>query len=136
MGGRYELLAADTPGLPVPGRRALDRLTGRIVTLVTLPARARVEAASDPIVASGAGLASLRHPHLVRPIGWTFDEEDTCVVLDFADVPQPVREAAPGRSASLLLSWWAQLLRGLAHLRHVGLPAPSGLSGFSSSTAR
>ncbi len=102
---RYELLRGATDGL---GARALDRLTGSVVTVVKRTADAEV--------------LSLRHPNLVTVLEVGVDDDDAPYgILDLQEPPTPLRTALrgepPARQSALLLG----VLRALSHLHARGL---------------
>lgn len=136
VGKRYEPIAAGEQG--EAARRALDRLSGQIVTLVWV---GRAAASGDPASHSRHAraferLASLRHPNLAPVLDFGLDHEQRAYfALGLREEPVPLLDAARDEPRAIQTSWLVQLLRALAYLHRRGLahgdlsPANVGVVG-------
>ncbi len=108
--GRYELIRrvqADTM------QRALDRLTGEVVTLRFVGGTSEHEAF--------ARLHALRHPNLVPVLDTGHDERDQqFLVLGLREQPREFLGFARAQPFALQIDLVAQLLRALAYLHRQG----------------
>ena len=137
VGKRYEPIQAHGDGSEAT-RRAIDRLTGQVVTLKWVG-----RAASPGEVSSRSAharefelLASLRHPSIASVLDFGFDHEQRAYfALGLRDQPTPLLEAARQQPRAIQLSWIVQLLRALAYLHRRDLahgdlsPANVGVVG-------
>jgi eukaryotic-like serine/threonine-protein kinase len=122
VGMRYEPIASAGAGEAT--WRALDRLTGQVVTLAWVGHRA---SSGDPISHSRYAreferIASLRHPNLARVLDFGLDQEGRAYfVLGLREQPVALLDAARDAPRAIRLNWLVQLLRALAYLHRCGL---------------
>lgn len=125
LAGRYQLLNQLGRGGTGTAHRALDRLTGRVVTLK------RLHLASEAEPARGSGrrlalaeefrlLASLRHPNIVSVLDYGFDEaRRPFFCMDLQENARTIVDAGSGSPPAVRAELLVQLLRALAYLhRH------------------
>lgn len=126
VGRRYERLQQASGSASSSGERALDRLTGKLVTLVgiTLPSDDDSDGgytgARISLARAFGDLASLRHPNLVSVLDFAFDHDRApYFVLDHRDSPADLLAAERSQPVTIQLDHLVQLLRALAYLhRH------------------
>ena len=124
LGRRYEKLRP-TPGTDVgDAERAIDRVTGRLVTVqsIALPEGTERDAgARVALTRAFRELASLRHPNLVGLLDFGFSPDGTpYLVLDQQDAGTALAVAVrqqPRRT----LDYLVQLLRALGYLHRHGI---------------
>jgi serine/threonine protein kinase len=126
VGRRYERLPAVSVGAIAGGERAVDRLTGAVVTVVRVG-----PSSQDGEVESGARLALarafrrlavLRHPNLVSVLDFGLDQGGApYFVLDHRGAGPEVASADRSRPGQLKLEQLVQLLRALAYLHRHGV---------------
>jgi serine/threonine protein kinase/tetratricopeptide (TPR) repeat protein len=123
IGRRYEPIQASRNADAKPIERALDRLTGTVVTIHRVAAESgKAEdstAARVQLARAYRDLAALRHPNLVSVLDFGFeDQREPYFVLDLRDVGVDLRAALREREPPVL-DYLVQLLRALSHLhRH------------------
>lgn len=122
LGRRYEKLRP-TPGNDVgDAERAIDRVTGRLVTIQSIALPDGTEADADARVALARAfreLASLRHPNLVGLLDFGFAQDGApYLVLDQQDAGAELALAVR-QEPRRMLDYLVQILRGLGYLhRH------------------
>lgn len=122
VGKRYDPIAPAGAGEAT--LRALDRLTGQIVTLVWV---GHAAAPADPVSNSRHArdferLASLRHPNLAPVLDFGLDHQQRAYfVLGLREQPAPLLGAARDEPRAIQTSWLVQLLRALVYLHRRGL---------------
>jgi len=127
IGARYELINEIGRGGMGVVWRALDRLSGRIVTLKQLRVRRRAEGRSTAgSRATLAGefqlLASLRHPNIITVLDYGFDEErEPYLVMDLEENARTIIEAGADRSLGVRVELLVQTLRALVYLHRTGI---------------
>jgi eukaryotic-like serine/threonine-protein kinase len=119
LGRRYEILPASA-GAPAGTERALDRFTGRLVTIHRFgqptPGAAERAALRDRLARAFKRSASLRHPHLIGLLDFGLDRDGSAyLVLDLRDDGEDLATASRRDSRSRL-DYLAQLLQALGHL--------------------
>jgi serine/threonine protein kinase/tetratricopeptide (TPR) repeat protein len=127
VGKRYELIQSLTIAGSPRAHRAVDKLTGDVVTIV------RVEAPRDPAAPDSTtdriihlrrfqALTPLRHPHLIGVLDCGFDDEQKpYFVLDLREQTESLLQAARHKPLALQLNLLVQLLRALAFLHRRGM---------------
>jgi serine/threonine protein kinase/tetratricopeptide (TPR) repeat protein len=126
VGRRYERLQQASGSASSSGERALDRLTGKLVTLVGITLAGDDESDGGRIGArltlarAFGDLASLRHPNLVSVLDFAFDHDRApYFVLDQRDSPTDLLATELRQPLTIQLDHLVQLLRALAYLhRH------------------
>jgi serine/threonine protein kinase len=127
IGRRYQILNELGQGAMGAVYRALDRLTGHVVT-VKLMHRSEAESA----LASGGTegilsrefrlLTSLRHPNVVGVLDYGLhDDEEAFLVMDLEENARSIVEAGSEAPAALQIDLLVQLLRALAYLHRLGI---------------
>ncbi len=138
VGKRYEPLQAAPGDGSEATRRAVDRVTGQVVTLKWVGRAATPDEVSSRSAHAREfeRLASLRHPNIAAVLDFGFDHEQRAYfALGLRDQPVPLLEAARQQPRAIQLSWLVQLLRALAYLHRRGLahgdlsPANVGVVG-------
>jgi eukaryotic-like serine/threonine-protein kinase len=122
IGRRYEPIQASQEAEAKPVERALDRLTGTVVTIHRVAADSGAgdsTAARVKLARTYRDLAALRHPNLVSVLDFGFeDQPGPYFVLDLRDAGVDLRAAMREREPPVL-DYLVQLLRALSHLhRH------------------
>ena len=122
IGRRYEPIQASQDAEAKPVERALDRLTGTVVTIHRVAADSGAgdsTAARVKLARAYRDLAALRHPNLVSVLDFGFeDQRGAYFVLDLRDAGVDLRAAMREREPPVL-DYLVQLLRALSHLhRH------------------
>jgi tetratricopeptide (TPR) repeat protein len=130
VGGRYQLLNQLGQGGMGTAYRALDRLSGRVVTLkslnvadaVTVLERVSRSESRLALAQEFRVLASLRHPNIVSVLDYGFDEaRRPFFCMELQEHAQTIVDA--GRGAPLLVraDFLVQLLRALVYLHRQGI---------------
>ncbi|PYO40062.1 MAG: serine/threonine-protein kinase PknK [Gemmatimonadetes bacterium] len=129
LGARYELINELGRGGMGTVYRALDRLTGRVVTLK----RVRLgDPGSGKVPSLGAArlmlaqefrlLASLRHPNIVSVLDYGFDEDRMpFFTMDLEENALTIIEAGQGQPLAVQVDLLVQTLRALAYLHRHGI---------------
>jgi tetratricopeptide (TPR) repeat protein len=130
VAGRYQLLNQLGRGGMGTAHRALDRLSGRVVTLKRLNAgdsAARIQRPSrdDNRLALAQEfrlLASLRHPNIVSVLDYGFDEgRRPFFCMDLQENAQTIVDAGRAGPPVVRAELLVQLLRALAYLHRHGI---------------
>lgn len=126
IGARYETLNELGSGGFGSVYRALDRLTGRVVTLKRLrvvPQRESSRAETRRVLAQEFRvLASLRHPNVISVLDYGFDEHgEPFLVMDLAENARTIVEAARGAPTALQADLLVQTARALLYLHRLGI---------------
>lgn len=130
VGARYRLINKLGEGAEGSVHRALDRLTGRIITLKRLhPAPdARRDGSSGSrdyrfqLAEEFRLLASLRHPNIVSVLDYGFDEDQQpYFTMDFEEGAVSITEAGMGKPLGLQIDLLVQTLRAIAYLHRHGI---------------
>ena len=129
MGGRYRLLNEIGRGGMGTVYRALDRSTGRVVTLKRLRAggpssgrgssinEARLELAHEFSL-----LAALRHPNIISVLDYGFDDQGIpFFTMDLEENASNIIEAGRDCATSVQIDLIVQMLRALAYLHRHGI---------------
>jgi tetratricopeptide (TPR) repeat protein len=129
IGARYALINRIAHGGMGSVYRALDRLSGRVVTLKRLrtddagvgpPATlgdARLTLASEFQL-----LAALRHPNIVSVLDYGFDEDRMpFFAMDLEENAQPIIAAGQGQPLAVQVDLLVQVLRALVYLHRHGI---------------
>src|SRR5207244_2890265 len=107
--------------------RALDRVTGSVVTLK------RLRVGSEPTLGDSREdrlmlarefrvLASLRHPNIVSVLAYGFDEEhQPYFTMDLEEGGHTITEAGGGKPLALQVELLVQTLRALGYLHRHGI---------------
>ena len=128
IAARYEVInEAGRGGVGVVSR-ALDRLTGRVITVkqLVVSEEGRDE---DEVAASRSALArefrlltSLRHPNIISVYDYGFDElRQPYLVMDLEENAQTIIEAGAGRPLAVRVDLLVQTLRALVYLHRLGI---------------
>lgn len=130
VGGRYQLLNQLGRGGMGIAHRALDRLSGRVVTLKRLfpeDAEALIQRPSRDesrlaLAQEFRLLAALRHPNIVSVLDYGFDEEGRpFFCMDLQENARTIVEAGRDSPPLLRAELLVQLLRALAYLHRHGI---------------
>jgi tetratricopeptide (TPR) repeat protein len=126
LASRYRLLNELGRGGMGSVYRALDRSTGRVVTLKRLHEEGNgLPASGDSRLALAQEfrlLASLRHPNIISVLDYGFDGERVpFLAMDLEENAQNIVEAAQGQSLAVQVDLLVQLLRALAYLHRHGI---------------
>ena len=130
VGGRYQLLNELGQGGTGTAHRALDRLSGRVVTLKRLKVAdvvtvvERLSRSEDRLALAQEFrlLASLRHPNIISVLDYGFDDERRpFFCMDLQENAQTIVDA--GRDLPLLVraDLLVQLLRAMVYLHRHGI---------------
>lgn len=130
VGARYQLINELAAGAMGSVHRALDRLTGRIVTLKRL--RADVPTTPDSAVDSRGYrllltqefrfLSSLRHPNIVSVLDYGFDDDQLpYFTMDLEEGGVPLTLAGAGQALNVQVELLVQTLRAIAYLHRHGI---------------
>jgi len=126
LGRRYEPLPA-APLATAPGsKRALDRFTGRLVSIrrvdLTPTATEAVELKREQLARRFRKLAGLRHPNLVNVLDLRFDRSSAPYwVLEGSEAGTDLLTAVRQPGSATVLEYLVQLLRALGHLHDHGV---------------
>src|SRR5262249_19922437 len=107
--------------------RALDRSTGRVVTLKRLHEDRDGEVPSLGAARLGLAhefrlLASLRHPNIISVLDYGFDDDRVpFFTMDLEENAHNIFEAGQGQTLAVQIELLAQLLRALAYLHRHGI---------------
>jgi tetratricopeptide (TPR) repeat protein len=125
LGGRYQLLNELGRGAMGAVHRALDRATGRTVTLKRLQLADPGPGVPDDhaLLASEFRLvASLRHPNIVSVLDYGFDaDRQPYFTMDLLENAQTIIAAGRDRPLSVQVDLLVQVLRALDYLHHHGV---------------
>ena len=130
VGARYELINLLAEGLMGSVHRALDRLTGHIVTLKHL----RADSPSTPdspwdsrgyrllLAQEFRLLSSLRHPNIVSVLDYGFDDDRLpYFTMDLEEGGVPLTLAGAGQPLNVQVELLVQTLRAIAYLHRHGI---------------
>src|SRR5262245_66389581 len=110
--------------------RALDRSTGRVVTLKRLHEERDGEAPSLGAARLALAqefrlLASLRHPNIISVLDYGFDgDRMPFIVMDLEENAHNIFEAGQGQTLAVQVDLLVQLLRALTSLHRHGIIHP------------
>ena len=129
LGGRYRILNEIGSGGMGTVYRALDRSTGRVVTLKRLRAGApsagrgtSVSEARLELAREFSLLASLRHPNIISVLDYGFDGHGMpFFTMDLEENALNIIDAGRGRTMSVQIDLVVQALRALAYLHRHGI---------------
>jgi serine/threonine protein kinase/tetratricopeptide (TPR) repeat protein len=127
VGRRYALLPSTQAAGLEHTQRALDKLTGNVVTILHVdpPRLASTDSASSRRIAhlrNFQALTTLRHPHLVAVLDGGFDDDGRpYFVLDLREQAEPLLTATRHKPFSLQINLLVQLLRALSFLHRRGM---------------
>src|SRR5215475_531275 len=126
IGGRYELINELGRGGFGSVYRALDRLSGRVLTIK----RMRLEPSGDSgsvemrrsLAQEFKVLASLRHPNVITVLDYGFGEDkEPYLVMDLEEHAMTILEAGTGQPVAVQAELLVQTLRALLYLHRVGI---------------
>jgi tetratricopeptide (TPR) repeat protein len=128
VGARYQLINEIGQGGMGSVHRALDRVTGSVVTLKRLRVGSHEPSARDSredrlmLAQEFRLLASLRHPNIVSVLAYGFDEEhQPYFTMDLAEGARTITEAGAGKPLALQVELLVQTLRALGYLHRHGV---------------
>jgi tetratricopeptide (TPR) repeat protein len=127
LGGRYQLLNEIGRGGMGRVYRALDRLTGRVVTLkrVVAPLELYDRTSREGRVLLAREfrlLASLRHPNIISVLDYGFDEGgEPYYTMDLAESARTIVEAGALAPLAVQVDLLVQTLRALMYLHRHGI---------------
>jgi tetratricopeptide (TPR) repeat protein len=127
LGGRYQILNQIGRGGMGTVYRALDRLSGRVVTLKRLrvPPGSGSGGSSDgrlELAREFSLLASLRHPNVISVLDYGFDPAGMpFFTMDLEENAVTIIDAGRGRSLLVQVDLLVQTLRALAYLHRHGI---------------
>ena len=129
IGARYQLINELGRGGMGEVYRALDRVTGRVITLKRLRVGFREgegsrDSREDRVALAQEFrlLASLRHRNIVSVLAYGFDDEhQPYFTMDLEESAQTITEAGSGQPLALQVELLVQALRALAYLHRHGI---------------
>jgi hypothetical protein len=125
VGARYEVINELGRGAFSATYRALDRLTGRVLTIKRLGLAAHGESSADARRALAEEfelLASLRHPNVITVLDYGFDQDEgPYLVMDLEEHAVTILEASRGEPVAVQVDLLVQTLRALHYLHRVGI---------------
>jgi tetratricopeptide (TPR) repeat protein len=128
IGTRYQLINQLGHGGMGDVYRALDRVTGRVVTLKRLRVDANRDTGRDSrddrltLANEFRLLASLRHPNIVSVLAYGFDEEhQPYFTMDLEEGARTITAAGVNQPLALQVELLVQTLRALAYLHRHGI---------------
>ena len=129
IGARYQLINELGHGGMGSVYRALDRLTGRVVTLKRLRLPGVPGAPPDGsrherflLAQEFRLLSSLRHPNIVSVLDYGFDEDrEPYLTMDLEENARTITEAGAAQAIALRVDLLVQMLRALAYLHRHGI---------------
>jgi tetratricopeptide (TPR) repeat protein len=128
VGARYQLINEIGHGGMGSVHRALDRVTGSVVTLKRLrvgsPEPTSRDSREDRLMLAQEFrlLASLRHPNIVSVLAYGFDEEhQPYFTMDLEEGARTITEAGSGKPLALQVELLVQTLRALGYLHRHGV---------------
>jgi tetratricopeptide (TPR) repeat protein len=126
VGARYEVINEIGHGGFGSVYRALDRLTGRVLTIKRMRLPSRGDGASTDTRRTLAQefelLASLQHPNIITVLDYGFDEDgDPYLVMDLEEHAVTILEAGAGKPVAVQTELLVQTLRALLYLHRVGI---------------
>lgn len=120
VGDRYQLLNKINEGGMGVAWRALDRLSGHVVTVKLVRSR---RAVADPsslrraVASEFQVMASLRHPNIVSVLDYGFDREHgPFVAMELLEDARSIVSAGQGQPLTVQLDLLVQLLRAVSYL--------------------
>ncbi len=126
IGGRYALINELGHGGFGSVYRALDRLTGRVLTIKRMRLERGGERDSAEMRRTLAQefkvLASLRHPNVITVLDYGFGEDkEPYLVMDLEEHAVTILEAGTGEPVAVQAELLVQTLRALLYLHRVGI---------------
>ena len=126
LGARYQLLNELGHGGMGTVYRALDRLSGRVVTLKRMLGVSKSDASFGAFCGALARefqlLASLRHPNITNVLDYGFDEDRApYFTMDLEESAQTIIDASRGAALAVQIDLLVQVLRALAYLHRLGI---------------
>src|SRR5215468_2385038 len=126
IGGRYELINELGRGGFGSVYRALDRLTGRVLTIKRMRLARGDESGSvetrRALAQEFKVLASLRHPNVITVLDYGFGEDkEPYLVMDLEEHALSILEAGTGEPVAVQADLLVQTLRALLYLHRVGI---------------
>jgi len=126
IGGRYDLINELGHGGFGSVYRALDRLTGRVLTIKRMRVAPGSEGGSVEMRRTLAQefrvLASLRHPNVITVFDYGFGEDrEPYLVMDLEEHASTILEAGRGEPVAVQAELLVQTLRALLYLHRVGI---------------
>jgi tetratricopeptide (TPR) repeat protein len=126
VGSRYLVLGELAHGGMCSVYRALDRLSGRVVSLKRL----RTDTAGFPDGSIGRLelahefqlLASLRHPNIIGVLDYGFDDRDQpFLTMELTEGASTILDASRGQRFEVKIDLLVQTLRAIAYVHHRGI---------------
>jgi tetratricopeptide (TPR) repeat protein len=126
VGARYEVINELGHGGFGSVYRALDRLTGRVLTIKRMHLTSRRNggsaAARRTLAQEFKVLATLRHPNVITVLDYGFDEDgEPYLVMDLEEHAVTILEAGRGEPIAVQADLLVQTLRALLYLHRVGI---------------
>lgn len=125
LGGRYQVLNELGHGGMGIVYRALDRLTGEVVTLkrLRIPESPSGDSTGQAALAEEFRLvAALHHPNIVGVLDYGFDDaRQPYFTMDLEEGAQTIVEAGRDRALAIQVELLAQMLRALVYLHLQGI---------------
>jgi hypothetical protein len=126
VGGRYQVLNELGHGGFGSVYRALDRLTGRVLTVKRMRLQSRGDGASAEtrwtLAQEFKVMASLSHPNVITVLDYGFGEDrDPYLVMDLEEHAGTILEAGADKPVAVQIDLLVQTLRALLYLHRVGI---------------
>jgi tetratricopeptide (TPR) repeat protein len=127
VGARYQLINELARGGMGAVHRALDRLTGRIVTIKRLgrvPTNGSLGSIGlrTTLAREFRLLSALRHPNVISVLDYGFDDGgEPYVIMDLEENARTIVEAAADAPLALQVDLVVQALRAVAYLHRLGI---------------
>lgn len=126
VGARYEVINEIGRGAFGAVYRALDRLTGRVVTVKRIRLESRGDGGSAETRRTLAQefkvLASLSHPNVITVLDYGFGEDrDPYLVMDLEEHAGTILEAGADKPVAVQVDLLVQTLRALLYLHRAGI---------------
>src|SRR5215470_959730 len=125
VGARYEVINELGRGAFAATYRALDRLTGRVVTIKRLHLAPHGDSIGETrrvLAQEFELLAALRHPNVITVLDYGFDQDEApYLVMDLEEHALTILEASRGEPVAVQVDLLVQTLRALHYLHRVGI---------------